>query len=102
MAVITVPIGPQEKVKWHRAAITAVAYPGAAQFTGITFRAEKHLIMVESSTRIASFSIDGTNDFLVLNTAHFKAVALDSFHAEEIFIKMDDAAGATVCILATA
>lgn len=102
MAAITRPMGPFSKNFHYRAAVTATTYPGTAQFILSTFRAKGMLFVLESATRIASFSYDGTNNGLVMNGAHIKSVVYDDFHQASVFIKMDDAAGATVMINAWA
>lgn len=101
MASITAEIGPQAKTKNFRAAVSATTYPGTAQFTGILFRARAHIFLVETTTQVVSFSQDGTNDFLVLNGAFQTSAALDQFHVNEIWIKIDTGS-ATVQITAWA
>jgi hypothetical protein len=101
MASISVELGPQAKTKQIRVSVSVTSYPVTAQFTGIAFRAQAHLFSIESTTQIASFSKDGTNDFLVLNGAVQTAAVLDKFHVDEVFIHVDTGT-ATIQILAWA
>lgn len=101
MASIVAQAGPFAKHKWHRAAIAVTTYPGTAQFTGQTFRSRAMGFAVESTTAVVSFSDDGTNDFLVLNTAFINTWVLDDFHKNSVFIKVDTGSP-VVCILSWA
>ena len=97
MAQISSPAGPFAKTKWHRAAIAVTTYPGTAQFTGQAFRAKGMGFAVESTTAVVSFSADGTNDFLVLNSAFINTWIYDDFHVAAVYIKVDTGSP-VVCI----
>ncbi len=101
MASITVPLGPQTKSKQIRVAVAVAAYPGTAQFTSMAFRAQGFLFLIETTTQVVSFSGDGTTDFLVLNGGFQTAAALDHFHKDEVYIKVDTGT-ATVQVVAWA
>lgn len=102
MAAITVPLGPQSKTSRYRASVIVTAYPGSAQFTNTAFQAKGMKFFIESSTRTADFSADGTNTFLTLNGVYYVTDSYDDFHLGSVWVKVDDAAGATIQIVAWA
>ena len=101
MAMITLDPGPQEKYKHYRASINDTTYPATAQFTLTTFRARSFEFILESTTRTASFSFDGTNPHLVMDGTLIRAISRDMLHVDSIWIIVDSSS-ATIQINAWA